>query len=464
LSVDDNGASLTVDNAQLSVVGSGTEAAALRVTIASDSTGVLSVDDNGSSLTVDGTVTVGSITAGTNYIGKVRLTDGTTDGEVVPLAGYNAQAVAIVDGSGNQITTFGGGTQYTEDAAAAADPVGTAPILVRADTPATVTSTDGDNVAQRGTNYGAAYTQIVTSAGAYVDSFGGGTEYTEDAAAAANPVGNAQILVRQDTPATLTTTDGDNVARRGTNYGAAFSQIVTSAGAFVDSFGGGTQYTEADTDASITGTAMMMEGAANALAVAQAGGGTEATALRVTVASDSTGVLSVDDNGGSLTVDGTVSTAGYFVTCSTDVTRDANTTTYAINDWVGTSTGGFTFTNAGRASGGSGIITDCWVCFEEDAATPLQGEIWIFDAAVSNSTDNSAFALTDADAKLGVGRINFTLEDIGNHGAAHIPNLNIGYTCSGSANLRFHIRARNAYVPTTNSSVLTVRIKCLQVT
>lgn len=33
------------------------------------------------------------------------------------------------------------------------------------------------------------------------------------------------------------------------------------------------------------------------------GGGTEATALRVTVASDSTGVLSVDDNGSSLTVD-----------------------------------------------------------------------------------------------------------------------------------------------------------------
>src|SRR5574342_1184860 len=33
------------------------------------------------------------------------------------------------------------------------------------------------------------------------------------------------------------------------------------------------------------------------------GGGTEAAALRVTVASDSTGVLSVDDNSGSLTVD-----------------------------------------------------------------------------------------------------------------------------------------------------------------
>ena len=36
------------------------------------------------------------------------------------------------------------------------------------------------------------------------------------------------------------------------------------------------------------------------------GGGTEATAQRVTIANDSTGVLSVDDNGSSLTVDGTV--------------------------------------------------------------------------------------------------------------------------------------------------------------
>lgn len=55
--VSDAGASLTVDNPTLSVVGGGVEATALRVTIASDSTGVLSVDDNGGSLTVDGTIT-----------------------------------------------------------------------------------------------------------------------------------------------------------------------------------------------------------------------------------------------------------------------------------------------------------------------------------------------------------------------------------------------------------------------
>lgn len=61
-----------------------------------------------------GDVDIASIAAGTNYIGKARLTDGVTDAEVVPLAGYNAQAVAIVDASGNQVTSFGGGTQYTE--------------------------------------------------------------------------------------------------------------------------------------------------------------------------------------------------------------------------------------------------------------------------------------------------------------------------------------------------------------
>ena len=52
--INDSGNSITVDNPQLSVVGGGTEATAQRVTIASDSTGVLSVDDNDRKITVDG--------------------------------------------------------------------------------------------------------------------------------------------------------------------------------------------------------------------------------------------------------------------------------------------------------------------------------------------------------------------------------------------------------------------------
>lgn len=61
VNIQDGGNTITVDgavtNTVLSVVGSGTEATAQRVTIASDSTGVLSIDDNGGALTVDGTVT-----------------------------------------------------------------------------------------------------------------------------------------------------------------------------------------------------------------------------------------------------------------------------------------------------------------------------------------------------------------------------------------------------------------------
>jgi len=58
--------------APLSTTGGGTEATALRVTVASDSTGVVSVDDNAGSLTVDGTVTA-NLAAGTNNIGDVDV-------------------------------------------------------------------------------------------------------------------------------------------------------------------------------------------------------------------------------------------------------------------------------------------------------------------------------------------------------------------------------------------------------
>lgn len=125
------------------------------------------------------------------------------------------------------------------------------------------------------------------------------TEYQEDSASDADPTGLVNMLVRADTPTSVTSTDGDNVAQRGTNYGAGYVQVVTSGGAFVDTFGGGTQYTEGDTDATITGNAMLMEGAANALVPVQ---GTAADGLLVNLGAnnDITGTvtanLSATDN------------------------------------------------------------------------------------------------------------------------------------------------------------------------
>lgn len=145
---------------------------------------------------------------------------------------------------------IGGGTQYTEDDAAAANPVGTVPILVRADTPATLTSLDGDNVAQRATNYGAAYVQVVDSSGNFVDSFSGsgGTSATDDAAFTAGS--------GSGTPAMgFFSTDTVNSGDVGVLAMDASRRLLVSIEADNAGIGGGTQYAvDAALGATPTGT------------------------------------------------------------------------------------------------------------------------------------------------------------------------------------------------------------------
>lgn len=391
------------------------------------------------------------------------------------------------------------GTQYTEDAAAPANPVGTAVNLVRQDTPTTLVSADGDNVAQRGTNYGAAYAQIVTSTGSFVDTFGGGSQYTEDAAAAANPTGTAVNLIRQDTPSTITSADGDNVAQRGTNYGAGYVQVVTSAGAFVDTFGGGTQYTQGDTDASITGTAMMMEGAADTLlpvqgtvadgllvnlganndvtvaslplpsgastaanqstiighvdgiegllttidadtstlaavdyatgadvaSLAVVGGGAEATAMRVTIANDSTGVVSVDDNGGSITVDGTITEANSAaIAASLSVLDDWDETNRAAVNIIAGQVG---------VAGGSGVdgATVQRVTLATDVALPA-GTNAIGKLAANSGVDIGDVDITSIAAGTNIiGRVGHDITGIG-HGVTTVTTAGTDVALAGS--------------------------------
>lgn len=99
VSVDDNNSSLTVDNSSLSVVGGGTEATAMRVTLANDSTGVLSVDDNNSSLTVD-QATASSLNA--QVVGNIAH-DGVDAGNPIKIGGRavahgaTPTAVAVAD-------------------------------------------------------------------------------------------------------------------------------------------------------------------------------------------------------------------------------------------------------------------------------------------------------------------------------------------------------------------------------
>ena len=402
--------------APLSTTGGGTEATALRVTIASDSTGVVSVDDNGSSLTVDGTVSVsGAVdtelpTAAALADNAANPTapavgafgmvwDGTTwdrqpgtaaDGALVNLGANNDVTVTgtvtanLAAGTNNigdvDVLSVVPGTGATSlgkavDSAAGGTDTGVAALAVRDDALTTLTPVDGDYVPLRTNSTGALWVRVENAASGGTSStdeatytptsstgtpimgaadettpdaaaegtlaiirstlnralhvnlrdasgaevaVGGGTQYTEDAAAAADPVGTALMLVRQDTlSGTTVSADGDNVAARAASTGAQYVEVTAGTTKLGSATDGLLVNLGANNDVTVTGTvtANLAAGTNNigdvdVLSVpaplSTTGGGTEATALRVTIANDSTGVVSVDDNGASLTVDGTV--------------------------------------------------------------------------------------------------------------------------------------------------------------
>lgn len=149
-------------------------------------------------------------------------------------------------------------------------------------------------------------------------------------------------------------------------------------------------------------------------------------------------------------------------TISTTITRPNDSTAYAANDVFADSTsaptsGGFTFTSAARASGGAGTITDAIV--SASAGTAYQGEIWIFDQSVTAKNDNAAFDVSDSDVQKLVGIIPFNTNDTTSSNAvSYITGLNIGFTCVGTANLRFLVKIMAAITPGAQE-VLAIRIK-----
>lgn len=150
------------------------------------------------------------------------------------------------------------------------------------------------------------------------------------------------------------------------------------------------------------------------------------------------------------------------ITSSVDITRPADTTAYVAGDAWSDSTsaptaGGFTLTGAVRASGKSALLTDVLITSSNNIGG-LQGQLYLFDAAVTNINDNAAFAVSDAEIKTLVAKIPFTLEGGGNNSHVHIQGLAVGITTVGSANLRFLIKVTGGYNP-ISAEVLTVRAK-----
>jgi hypothetical protein len=216
-------------------IGGGTEATALRVTLASDSTGVVSIDDNGAAITVDGTVTANL---------------GATD--TAALAAIET-AVEILDNavSGNEMQV-----DIVSAPTVTVDNAGT--FAVQADTELTTGDLDT----------------------------GAGTDTRAVVGLAGTASGGAQLIPGSSTDGLL--------VNLGSNNDVTVSGVATAAN----------QTTVIGHLDGVEGLLTTIDGDTGTLAVT--GGGTEAGALRVTLASDSTGVVSIDDNGAAITVDGTV--------------------------------------------------------------------------------------------------------------------------------------------------------------
>ena len=299
---------------------------------------------------------------------------------VLDLTNSNPLTTAIVDATGNQITSFGGGTQVTEDAAAAADPIGTMSMARRRDTlTGAEVSADGDVITVNATSKGEIYvkqtdvvpvndnggsltvdgTVAISGTVAVTDNSGsltvdnGGTFAVQPAGSVAhdgvgtsvNPVltgGYASAAAPTDVSA-----DGDAVRDWKLRNGAT-ATVITAAGALI----GGDATNGLDVDVTrVTGTVTVAgnktnnnaaPGATNVgalVGIANASAPTYTEGNQVLLSTDLSGALRVSGAGGG-----------------TQYTQDAALT-------VGTSVGGMAM---GRAS--AAAPTD--VSADNDAVMP----------------------------------------------------------------------------------------------
>lgn len=151
---------------------------------------------SGGTATADGGAFTAGTTNGTPAEGVRDDTASTTCAEdkacIARLTQNRAIHVNLRDAAGNEVSV-GGGTQYTEDAASAADPVGTQLIGRRRDTLSTETTTDGDVTAVNTTGKGEIYVKHVDA----IPVTDNGGSLTVDASSLPLPTGAATLAEQQ---------------------------------------------------------------------------------------------------------------------------------------------------------------------------------------------------------------------------------------------------------------------------
>lgn len=378
------------------------------------------------------------------------------------------------DGFSVQCTSgCSGGVQKNEDDASANGDTGTIALAVRKATPANTSGADGDYEALQ-INAGNLWTKdstLNTAVGTTSDATVTAGFSTCSLIACIRAVANAAL---DTTPASTNLSQvGGNTVLTGNGVTGTGSQRVTIASdqtAFSVNVG-----TVTTLPALVAGSALIGKvgidqttvGTTNAVSIGQlgantisSGNGTAGTGtLRVSIASDSTGQVALA--AGTNTIGAAYGFAG---TATTTITRPADTSAYTANDAFADSTsapttGGFTLSSMCRSSGGSGILTDATFVYSTSVA--VSGIVYLYDSAPTAQNDNAAWSVSDSDQLKLVGTIPFTTVADGANAVQNVQNLNLGYTCSGSSNLRYMVKITTAYTPASGDT-LTLRAKFVQ--
>ena len=246
---------------------------------------------------------------------------------------------------------------------------------------------------------------------------------------------------------------------------AASLPLPTSAATSANQSTGNTSLSNVDTNAGTTTDAAATAGSTGTIAAKLRAISRDLVANIVLAAGANViGKVSVDQ-----TTPGTtdrVTAGGKTVSIDANFTRPSDTTAYAANDAVTTSTSAptvITLTSMARLSGGSGVILDAVLVDESNPGTVGSFDLMIYDTTFTPNNDNAAFNPSTTIQRTFVGKISFSTQIVcgTTSQAYHANGVNLAFLCAGSANLFAELVVRNAYTP-ANAGRFDLRLKVLQ--
>lgn len=275
--------------------------------------------------------------------------------------------------------------------------------------------------------------------------------------------GSTQIPVNQGTPNSAANSWATNIAQMNgvtTTMGNGVSgtgvQRVTIAS---DSTGVVGLATGANVIGSLTANQSTNIAQMNGVTVTMGNGVSGTGVQRVSLASDSTGQVALaasEAHAGFVGIT-TVMTSQAF-------TRPSNTTAYAANQVVGFTAGAtnMTFSSAARVNNGSGRIVKARLMANSVTTTNALFRLFLFNAAPTAQADQAAFNLLYANRASSQGFIDFAgpITSGGSSDSIEIPdtmnNGNLKFVCTGGVTTLYGILvALAAYVPTSAETFYT---------